>query len=60
MSASKEKKNPLIFCYPVLAVILYLALGFVINAWGWAWMIFLTIPLYYTWAGTCKKFKEDK
>jgi transcriptional regulator with XRE-family HTH domain len=59
--ASIEKKNPAIFCYPVLTVIIFLLLGFMFSStWRWAWLIFLTIPMYYTWIGTYKKFKEYK
>ncbi len=52
-----KKRNPLIFCYPVLAVIVYLGFGILINEiWYWAgegWFatmwapLGLSIPLYY-------------
>ncbi len=52
-----RKRNPLIFCYPVLAVIIYLGFGIVFNyLWNWAgetWFsimwapLGLSIPLYY-------------
>ncbi|WP_417332838.1 helix-turn-helix domain-containing protein [Gordonibacter urolithinfaciens] len=35
------------FPYPVLCVILFLLVGFLFGAWHPAWVIFLTIPLYY-------------
>ncbi|MGI5899765.1 MAG: helix-turn-helix transcriptional regulator [Christensenellales bacterium] len=34
--------------YPVLVVALFLFLGFAFNLWNPAWILFLTIPLYYT------------
>lgn len=39
-----------IFPYPALTVIAYLLFGFfgVCGGWGWGWIVFLTIPLYYT------------
>lgn len=38
------------FPYPVLCVIAYLAFGAagVCGGWGYGWLIFLTIPLYYS------------
>lgn len=52
-----KKRNPLIFCYPVLCVIVYIGMGILLNEiWWWAgerWFAFmwapigLTIPLYY-------------
>lgn len=39
-----------IFPYPALTVIAYLLFGFfnVCGGWAWGWIVFLTIPLYYT------------
>lgn len=52
-----KKRNPLIFCYPVLCVIVYIGMGILLNALSWwaseHWFAFmwapigLTIPLYY-------------
>ena len=38
------------FPYPILAVVLYLVFGFtdICGGWAFGWLIFLTIPLYYT------------
>ena len=41
----KAKAN--IFPYHILCVILYLAVGFDYDWWHPAWMLFLTIPVYY-------------
>ena len=41
------KRKPYIFCYPVLAVIIFLILGATMGIWHPAWVIFLTIPLFY-------------
>lgn len=35
------------FPYPILCVIVFLALGFFCGAWHPGWLVFLTIPLYY-------------
>lgn len=44
----RRRNNPwLTFPYPVLCVILFLLFGFLFDAWHPAWVIFLTIPLYY-------------
>lgn len=40
----------LCFPYPLLCVVLYLVMGafHILGGWSWGWLIFLTIPLYYT------------
>lgn len=38
----------LAFPYPVLVTIIYLFLGFVFNFWHPGWLLFITIPLYYS------------
>lgn len=45
--AAVEKKKPVIFCYPVLAVLIYVLLGLCAGLWHPSWIIFLTIPIYY-------------
>ncbi|HML45764.1 MAG TPA: helix-turn-helix transcriptional regulator [Clostridia bacterium] len=40
------KKNQ--FPYPVVVVIAYFLLGITLDWWHPAWLLFLTIPLYYT------------
>ena len=51
-----KKRNPLIFCYPVFCVIVYVGGGLVLDGisawlagmwWGSMWMLFVTIPIYY-------------
>lgn len=37
-----------IFCFPVLVLIVYLTLGLVLGTWHPYWVLFLTIPMYYT------------
>ncbi len=51
-----NKKNPLIFCYPFITLILFLFLGFFYSLWHPSWIIFLTIPIYYIFA--YKKYKN--
>lgn len=36
------------FPYPMICLIIYLIVGFVAKAWHPAWIIFLTIPAYYS------------
>lgn len=46
--ALARKRGPwLTFPYPVLCVIIFLLSGFFTGLWHPAWLIFLTIPLYY-------------
>ncbi|MCD7797072.1 MAG: hypothetical protein LUG95_05575 [Clostridiales bacterium] len=42
-----EKKKPVIFCCPVLALLICLLLGFSLSVWHPAWIIFLTILIFY-------------
>lgn len=42
-----NKKKPVIFCYPVLMLIIYLLGGFFLKLWHPLWIIFLTIPIFY-------------
>lgn len=49
-----EKGNKLLkFPFPFLVIIAYLVLGFLCNLWHPGWLIFLTIPAYYQYAGAC-------
>ena len=41
------KRKAYIFCYPVLAVMIFLILGATMGIWHPAWVVFLTIPLFY-------------
>ena len=41
------RRKAVIFCYPVLAVIAFLILGFMFDLWHPGWVVFLTIPIYY-------------
>lgn len=59
-----RKRNPMIFCYPVLCVFIYCYFGGMIDMlhprwsdewYGFMWLIFLTIPLYYTGYAAIKK-----
>lgn len=59
-----RKRNPMIFCYPVLCAFVYFTIGgFLDHIWsgaasawyGLMWLLFLTIPLYYTIYPAIKK-----
>lgn len=59
-----RKRNPLIFCYPVFCAFVYFFIGGflgVFSGWlssfwyGLMWLLFLTIPLYYTLFPAIKK-----
>ena len=41
--------------YPVVTAVAFLALGFFFGAWGWAWTLFMTIPVYYSLLGSIRK-----
>lgn len=38
----------LAFPYPIFVTIIYLFIGFVFNLWHPGWLLFITIPLYYS------------
>lgn len=42
-------------CYPALITIVYLILGFMFDLWHPAWMLFLTIPLFYSYYNMARK-----
>ena len=47
-AASRPARSPwATFPYPVLCVIIFLAIGFIFGWWHPGWVIFLTIPIYY-------------
>lgn len=45
------------FPYPVLCIVLYVIFGFydILGGWGLAWILFFTIPLYYTFIEAVRK-----
>jgi transcriptional regulator with XRE-family HTH domain len=48
---SRHRKSPwLLIPYPILTVIAYCMFGYfnVCGGWGFGWIIFLTIPIYYS------------
>ena len=52
--AKTFNKKAYVFPYPIIVVILYLALGFDYGVWHPSWLLFLTIPIYYmmiAWLG---------
>jgi len=53
--AAYNKNKPVIFCYPVLMLILYLLGGFLLKLWHPLWIIFLTIPIFYIITARKKK-----
>lgn len=52
---SNQKKNPLIFCYPAVVIIVYLLCGFYAGLWHPLWILFATIPIYYIASGYAYK-----
>jgi len=61
LSAVKNKRKGwraiLIGTYPLLVTIVFLLLGFLADAWSWAWLVFLTIPI---WAWMMKALDDGK
>ena len=50
------------FPYPILSLIIYLIFGFcdICGGWAYSWIIFLTIPLYYTLVSAIYKRRPDR
>lgn len=47
-------KSLLIFPFPIIIVILYVAFSMIFKIWHPLWIVFLTIPMYYRFAIACK------
>lgn len=46
--------------YPLVMIVLFLILGFCFDLWHPGWVVFVTIPIYYTLkAPTAKKVKKN-
>ena len=41
--------------YPIVTVIVFLAIGLFAEGWYWAWTLFMTIPLYYSLLDSIRK-----
>lgn len=39
--------------FPIIIAIIYAALGYLTKMWHPLWLVFLTIPIYYHFAGAC-------
>ena len=52
-----RSKNPSVFCYPVLMVVLFCGLGLGAHIWHPTWILFITIPLYYI---ICEAYKKSR
>lgn len=66
-----KKREPLIFCYPVFCVILYVGGGLLLESiwllggfaelwWSTMWMLFVTIPIYYIVFAHLHEKKKNK
>ena len=55
----KEEKSPLYkFPYPIVAVILFFLIIFFFHGFVYAWLVFLTVPIYYGIAAMLSKKKD--
>ena len=54
-----NQKNPKIFAFPVLALIVFLFVGCVYNIWHPTWVVFILIPVYYAIVPGKIKVKVD-
>jgi len=49
VKAQFNRKRALQASYPMIITVAYILLGFMFDWWHPGWLLFLTIPLYYTW-----------
>ena len=47
----EEHAGWLAFPYPLVVTVIYLILGFTFNLWHPGWILFITIPIFYSFAG---------
>ena len=47
------------FPYPIVCVIAYFLIGYLTHRWDYNWLVYLTIPIYYSFAHSTKP-KQDK
>lgn len=50
----KAAKSLLIFPFPIIIVVLYVALSMIFKIWHPLWILFMLIPIYYRFAIACK------
>lgn len=55
-----EQSRWLAFPYPLIVVVIYLLLGFTFDLWHPAWILFLTIPIYYSYFGYDRRRRYKK
>jgi len=57
-----EKENHFrrAFPYPLIVTVIYLLLGFGFDVWHPTWILFITIPIYYSFVGhsRCREHKQ--
>ncbi|MCR5741195.1 MAG: helix-turn-helix transcriptional regulator [Gammaproteobacteria bacterium] len=53
------KKKPSEFAYPVLMVAVYIIVCYYTSLWGIMWVVFITIPIYYSIAGIISKGTDE-
>lgn len=55
-----KKKRFTVFAYPVLAAAVYLTVGMFMGIWHPTWVIFITIPIYYSAFGPIDTYLKHK
>ena len=54
------RKSARHFCYPVFITAVFLLLGFTVQgAWGWSWILLLTVPVFYSVVRLFKGNNDD-
>ncbi|MDR0298135.1 MAG: hypothetical protein LBI11_05720 [Streptococcaceae bacterium] len=43
------------FPYPLIVTAIYVVIGTYTNAWDKAWVLYLTVPIYYSLVAALKK-----
>ena len=58
--SNKRKSRAASFPFPILALIAFLAIGFIYKKWHPGWLVFLTIPIYYYIVDLIENINNDE
>lgn len=55
-----RKRKATLFAYPLFATALYLTLGMFLNLWHPTWVLFISIPVYYSIFGPIDRYQKER
>ncbi|MEX1377124.1 MAG: hypothetical protein AB1Z23_06540 [Eubacteriales bacterium] len=57
---NKKRSKAAMFPFPIIVVIIYFIIGYMWDLWNPGWLLFLTIPLYYSAITIMQSAKNDE